>query len=112
LAVPLIAEAGAAEVIGGLIIRAIFVATLEVAAEETVSNAHKNNKRKSTEQKHQEGEATDQRNKGGEKGDARRNLPKVKNPPTQPPKDSPDYLRGPKNGVMPGEYDPGTKKWH
>jgi RHS repeat-associated protein len=61
--------------------------------------------------KHEEGQATRQRDQGGEKGDARRNLPKIKNPPTQPGKDSDDYLRKGPKGFMPGEYDLEKKLW-
>jgi hypothetical protein len=64
--------------------------------------------------KHEKGNPRRKRNRGGERGDARRNLQKPKNPKTQPPKDDPRYKRpGPKpKATQPGEFDPENGRWH
>jgi hypothetical protein len=63
------------------------------------SEAHKNNKRESTKDKHETGEDRTSVDKNhSEKGDKRRRFtPGKKGPKTQAPKNSPEYLRpGPK----------------
>lgn len=55
-----------------------FDATMSVA---TVENAHKTGERKSTEQKHEEGEARKARDRGGEKADPKRRPPRNRTKP-------------------------------
>jgi hypothetical protein len=75
----------------------------------SLAKDHSKNKQEKNRNRHEKGKATKKRDQGGEKGDARRNVPKPKSPPTQPPKEDPKYLRPgpkPKAAEIPG-FKPG-----
>jgi len=84
-------------IIGGLVGAVVAVNLIPTLPDPGPSRAeHTKGARPSTKGPHQKGTARLRRDNKGEKGDERRNIPKEKNPPTQPDKDSPEYKKGPK----------------